>query len=253
MQGALAGAPMSLTFCPQEAVSSLVMSIIDPKPHEDPRAGELVFRDDLPDWYNNACLRITSDCDDLFYAKGYQRGAELLFEAANDPDSTERDFLVYPIVYLYRHSIELLLKRLIWNSQYLLDRELKPDEIGNLGRHRLEHLWRDAKPLLEEIVHRGMCREFDSRAMAGVEDQIRQLDKVDPDSYAFRYSKKKIIHSTPPSSSLPEDMTRFNVRHFAEMMGRLVAYLDGIDAGLCEMLDLKAEVEAQYRGEREYF
>ena len=45
-----------------------------------PRKGDLLFRDDLPDWHNNACLNVTWGDDQVGYTEGYQRGARLLVE-----------------------------------------------------------------------------------------------------------------------------------------------------------------------------
>ena len=51
-------------------------------------------------------------------------------------------FLIYPIVYLYRHHIELALKSLISLSGSLLDRLLGETDQKTIGRHDLADLWK---------------------------------------------------------------------------------------------------------------
>lgn len=74
-----------------------------------PRKGDKLFRGDLRDWKNNACLR---NGNEYAYREGYRRGAQILVRAVEETQS-DQDFLVYPIVFLYRHHIELALKRVI--------------------------------------------------------------------------------------------------------------------------------------------
>jgi hypothetical protein len=41
---------------------------------------------------------------------------------------SDQDYLVYPIMFLYRHHIELALKNIILRTPYLIDRALTDDE-----------------------------------------------------------------------------------------------------------------------------
>ncbi len=55
--------------------------------------------------------------------EGYRRGARLLVEHV-DEHARDQDFLVYPIMFLYRHHIELALKNIILQVPYVIEREL---------------------------------------------------------------------------------------------------------------------------------
>ena len=74
----------------------------------------------------------------------------------------------------------------------------------------------------------------------------RSITDVDPDSYSFRYT-----HSKKGVSSLPAELKRINLRHFAEMAERLADYLDAVDTAVGVVHDAKQEMEAEYR--REYW
>jgi hypothetical protein len=79
--------------------------------HDDlgpwPKKGNQLFKSDA-DWINNACLNFKEDQLNL-YAIGYKRAAELLLEHVKN-SGRDQDTLVYPIIFLYRHYLELRLK-----------------------------------------------------------------------------------------------------------------------------------------------
>jgi len=143
--------------------------------------------------------------------------------------------LVYPIIFLYRHHIELALKRMILRAPYLIERDLTEAEKQHLGKHRLDLLWQDLKPMLATICE-AADREMDSEDIEGIEDYIGQLMKLDPDSYSFRYAQSK-----KGAPSLPDDLMHINVRHFAGMMDRLGRYLSGIEAATDHLEELKSD------------
>jgi len=59
-----------------------------------------------------------------------------------------------------------------------------------------------------------------------------------PDSYSFRYT-----HSKKGVPSLPAELKRINLRHFAEMAERLADYLDAVDTAVGVVHDAKQEME----------
>jgi hypothetical protein len=201
-----------------------------------PRKGDLLFRDDLPDWHNDACLYTgQNDTAKHGYTEGYRRGAQLLVEHVAEHASNQ-DYLVYPVIFLYRHHIELALKNLIRQAPYLVERELTDPEKSHLGKHRLDLLWADVKAILKEICKKAGWGKLDPDDVEGIDAYIAQLSAMDPDSFAFRYA-----HAKDGAPSLATELKRINLRHFAELMERLANYLDGMDAALYELTERKAE------------
>jgi hypothetical protein len=201
-----------------------------------PRKGDKLFRGDLRDWKNNACLR---DGDECAYREGYRRGAQLLVQAVGET-GRDQDLLVYPIVFLYRHHIELALKRIIRQAPYLIERSLTKLENDHLGQHRLDWLWQDFKPMAAAISKAAGWDELPAEDVGGIDDYIRQLFEIDPRSYSLRYA-----HSKTGDPSLPKELTHINLRHFGELMERLSNYLEGLEAGSSHLVDLKQEMEAE--------
>jgi hypothetical protein len=75
-----------------------------------PRSGDQLFGPD-EDWDNNACINFTFDRFNL-YARGYLQAAELLVETIVNTHRSPHA-VVYPIAFLYRHYLELRLKKII--------------------------------------------------------------------------------------------------------------------------------------------
>jgi hypothetical protein len=222
------------------------MAVIEFNTPIPPRKGDHLFRGDLPDWPNNARLDIGSEGASLAYMKGYQRGAELLVQHVTE-HHLDKNVLVYPIVFLYRHHLELALKRIIRRSPRLLNRELTQNEIDHLERHRLNVLWDDLKPMFTEIFEAVGWNKPETADVEGVDDYVRQLSAVDLDSFSFRYP-----HSKKGERSLPEDLKHVNLRHFVELMSRIASYIDGIDTATSAVEGWRDDMEAEYSGDYSY-
>ena len=83
---------------------------------------------------------------------------------------------------------------------------------------------------------------LDPADIEGIDDYIAQLSAMDPDSYAFRYTRSK-----EGAHSLPPDVKRINLRHFAETIARLADYFEGLDAAVCGLADTKSEMQVEHR------
>jgi hypothetical protein len=195
-----------------------------------PRKSDRLFQLGLPNEPGNAYLRSGPDA----YTLSYRRAAQHLAEYAI-AHQHECATLALPIVFLYRHHVELALKRIIYCAPGILRRDLTDLEKKHLGEHRLDLLWEDLEPIFASIcdaVNFGKPLPDD---LYGVHEYIRQLSEVDPNSMNFRYWKSK-----KGQPALPTSFASFNIGHFSEMMGRLADFLDSLDTATTaasEMLD----------------
>ena len=205
-----------------------------------PSKADKLFRGDLRDWKSNACIR---PADEYAYREGYRRGAQILVRAVNRSER-DQDFLVYPIVFLYRHHIELALKAIIGRAPYLIERPLTKAETHHLLDHRLDLLWQDFKPMARDITKAAGWNDLPSADVEGIDNYIQQLCEVDPRSYSLRY-----CHAKNGDASLPKELTHINLRHFGELMERLANYLYGLEAATSHLEDLKQEMEADMASE----
>jgi len=176
-----------------------------------------------PDWQLNACVNYAFD--DLYaYAEGYKRAADILTEQLVANPSYGLDFAVYPLVFLYRHAIELQLKGIIRDGKRILGKGARPGQDSR--DHRLDRLWRLARPILEEVWPGAAGSTLDT-----IDRVLRELSQADPDSQAFRYDRDRKGLRTKPM------LTHVNIEQFGRLAQRTYGLLDGATTGLSELLD----------------
>ena len=96
-----------------------------------PRKGDRLF-DGAEDWYHNACLNWRYDNWEL-YASGYNTAGDILVQHIIDTRS-DRDTLVFPIVFNYRQYLELRCKEIIRVGKVLADEAAEfPRKPGKIG------------------------------------------------------------------------------------------------------------------------
>ena len=161
---------------------------------------------------------------DEVYARGYKSAAEFLIENIEDVNADilySQDYIIYPIMFLYRHYLELRLK----DIGYLLQKfNFYPRE--KILGHDLRGLWKEIRPLLEKIDDSFLHKYEDQ-----IEARIRELHNMDPRSLSFRYSK------TTKDVPTLQNYRRLNPSHIKKVMDELSKYLDTISIGLSGMID----------------
>ena len=142
------------------------------------------------------------------YASGYKRSADILIEHIRQQES-DQDLLVYPVIFLYRHYIELMLKAIITIGQRVegCDVQIPP-------HHKLENLWDDAKKII-----RTHFPEADNPASI-VGNQILEFAKLDNSGEECRYP---VLKSGEPSL---EQLDKIDLENFSQVIDRISVYLD---------------------------
>lgn len=178
-------------------------------------AGQQLFvRGD--DWHNNAMLWSHFAWD--IYAAGYKDAADALVATLAERKAP-LDSVIYPLVFLYRQGLELQLKLILPLARRLAGKKSVADH-----KHDLMPLWSELRRHLEQLDSLK-----DDKELPAIEDFIRQLDAVDPGSFAFRYPTTK-----KGEVSLPE-LRHINVRHLSEIIDSVFMMLGGIYSWLGEM------------------
>ncbi len=201
-----------------------------------PEKGTQVFGS-REDWHLNACLGYTAlDWRWDWYADGYKRAADMLVEQVEHTGS-DQDILVFPIVFLYRHYLEIRLKELLQVSSRCLD-----ESATEVPRHHdLIKLWTAVRPRLEKVWPEGEYHD-------DVEDLLKQFCRIDAGSFAFRYPVK--ADGTP---TLAEAGSHINLGRVRDAVAGVSTVLDGSSIGLGEYLKAKQEMEAEAYQEALYY
>lgn len=177
------------------------------------------------------------------YAEGYRRAGQILADHVIQ-NRWDTDFLVYPIMFLYRHNVELQVKRLIPLGASVMDQPINPaDEKALTESHDLNRLWSIFKPILSKAAKGGLFLPVNDIDAIG--SYIRQLHEIDQGSFAFRY----VVTKTGAPSIDKEKLPHINVSVLAECMEKLTGYLFGLGEAFREAWDIKCEMEAEARAE----
>ena len=137
-------------------------------------------------WRNNAYV----EPDWGLYVSGYKEAADSIVDNAEEFGV---DLLVYPVLFLYRHFLEIGLKYdLIVLRRYFREPPKLPTH------HRLDILWQEIRSLSE--------REWNSEEHTEYYDamghRINEFQQVDNQSFAFRYPVTK--QNTSTLDNLPD-------------------------------------------------
>jgi hypothetical protein len=193
------------------------------------------FFADGPDRRNNSCVgkQLFPHNGLRAYSDGFLLAARSLVDRIVEGKTTDLpiDAVVYPIVFLYRHHLELMLKRIRVSLAHATGK--KPEVV--LG-HDLSKLWVDALREVESFLGGVNWTQNQIASLL-----IQELSSVDPSGQAGRY---------PESTSRERHFLKFsvlNVRHFAETAERLSKYLGFILSLIDAAVDEKLEYEADMR------
>ena len=165
----------------------------------------------------NACLQNYMEFSQL--ARYYLESANALIEITFS-DSSKLDVYIYSAVFLYRHSVELWLKELIWMSNFVLGRGKTFPK-----KHDLMELWQSLKSNASSLLKSDF--PLNMNEVQYVETTIEEIMKYDPESDAFRYPLDKKMqrpHSDVNHVNVKSLYERFNQIH--EYFGRISYMID---------------------------
>lgn len=202
-----------------------------------PRKSDVLFGSGT-DWQAIAC--VASGFDDIIYQDGYRQAALRLVEYLCDKGSGQ-DFLVYPIIYLYRHHIELTLKSIVRTAYSLLDQTVTDKRSHPLTKHDLLKLWELARPLLDSVCEIADNSAFPLDDLEGLESYVKQLHEHDDDGQHFRYPT-----TTKGTPSLRPGLTTINIRNLSNALEKLADYLEETDNWLGDLIEAKAGYQARH-------
>jgi hypothetical protein len=152
----------------------------------------------------------------ISYSQAYIEAADRLVQTL---DKRSSDTLTLPIVFLYRHYVELTLKDLIIQGNKKYNKPLTKIQQGILVRHRIDLLWQELKPLLQQAHSAEKSEEIEA-----VEACLLEFSNVDESSFSFRYPVDKKNNPTLKNNPHLRALEYIDVRHLAEKMGSIDAF-----------------------------
>ncbi len=178
-----------------------------------PRKGQKAFG--LPD---RPALEAFFMPPDGAYLVGFKRAGDMIVAAAQ-AEGQHPDDLFFPVAYLYRHHLELMLKELVGLGVRVGSLEGCED---CLGQHNLHKLWNKAKQLIMEVWPDSPVDDLN-----GTEQMILEFHKLDPTGQAFRYARDK--HGAPHLQGAPQ---RIDLNKLKAAVDSVSTFLDASYAGI---------------------
>lgn len=178
-----------------------------------PKFGDQLFR---ADGENNKLAELElSGSKSFFISEGFKQAADIAVEKAITGDNLDKSTLVYPIVFNYRHFIELSLKSLL--QRYGPEVGVK----SNWNTHDLEKLWKSFSGMLDAY---GTADPDDIDSV--IFECIAEFSKIDPFSFSFRYPTDK------KGKEIKFDDAYLNLENLRDVMTAISNYFTGCDGYL---------------------
>ncbi|MFV0296090.1 MAG: hypothetical protein ACK5JT_08220 [Hyphomicrobiaceae bacterium] len=150
--------------------------------------------------------------------KGYRRSADALVDMAL-ADSNERDLLIYPILFLYRHALEL-------NLKYIINHYGRHVGVYPVWKsHEFQVLW----PRFRAVLDAFPTHDLDS-ADEFVGGVIAQFGNVEMSSNSHRYPYD--VHGNP----IPLVCDQLNLQTLKDVMTCVFRYFDETDDDLGDLI-----------------
>lgn len=178
---------------------------------------------------------------DLFlYARSFHTAAKVL--AAFQLDASPiADSDVSPVVFIYRHAVELHLKALVLGEggNFLAT---KPDTLSVHKTHSLSWLAQFVCQIITALKWEQEFRCEGIENLAAFKAVIEELNAVDPGSYVFRLPvSAEVLDSVPGGGKL-------TIRDFARRANALLELLDSTADALAAEWDLRSERPTEANG-----
>lgn len=145
---------------------------------------------------------------------GYMRAGAALVEQCQTSERGMRHEVVYPILFCYRHGLELAIK-------WIIERYGRYSNTRNEdhAHHNLWQLWKTCKQIIIEVGSDG-----DNESLQAVEQIVKDFHDLDKGSFSFRYAADKqgaVIRLPNASFDLA------NIRDVMEAVNNLFIGADG--------------------------
>jgi hypothetical protein len=175
--------------------------------------------------------------DDSFLADAFKEaGDKVIRELSRGEryEHAERFFL--PIAYLYRHSLELRMKKVISLAIELQLIEKEKKLSGILRGHNLHRLWNCVKKVAKAYWPNGPQEDLNAAGRI-----IQEFHNIDKSGQNLRYSKDLSGHSS--LEKLPESV---ELTHLQDVFNAIFNFLHGCETGLAYEIEMRSEMLSDF-------
>lgn len=157
--------------------------------------------------------------DSFAHPEAYRRAAEVLFDSVVE-SPCDRDAIMLPFLFLWRHHVEISLKRLISELNEASGRKAYPPPT-----HKLSCLWTEVRQALVKIWPKAS-----PEPLMAIGKAIEDLERLDATGEKWRYPTDRKGNSILPTG------LRFSLSRFHEVMQGISNLIDGCHSMASEYL-----------------
>lgn len=181
-------------------------------PYRWPKKGDRLLRE-TEDWNRGVSFSSDGISRHVHIWDGYMSAGKALVEDCRR-NPQERYFLIYPILFVYRHALELAMKWILtMYGGYRAD---------DIAHHDLWQLWKLCRQVIEATGD-------GSGSIDAVAIIIKDMHDLDKSALAFRYGMDK--NNKPPK--LPEGL--YDPENISDVMSGVGHFFDGADGMLSDL------------------
>ena len=184
------------------------------------------------DWRLNACLNYGADSW-FAYADGYRRAAELVTDYVRGRH-TDQDILIFPVLFLWRHHLEVKLKAIARKAARLLGEDWAPT-----ADHDLSQLFAPACLLLERCFDQ-FGQKLPRADLARVRTALARFKTIDARAMTFRYPEDLL------NTKHLEGVTHINFDVVANHMTQLSDVLENMESALYAFEEWQSDADSAY-------
>ena len=179
------------------------------------------------------------------YMLGYKEAADVIVDQAQEFGV---DLAVYPVMFLYRHYLEISLKYI-----FIVLRRYFEESSDLPGHHKLDVLWNDVRSLMEREWNSTDYKDY----YDAIEARIKEFHQIDKGSFSFRYPITKdnlssLSNIPNPNRTGNPSINLLQVKEIVhEMAGFLTGAVDMIDSYQTTKQDYLKWIQQDY-GESMY-
>lgn len=148
-----------------------------------------IYKNAYPNWQKSH--RQHNELFDL-YSRHFKEAADKLIDSIGENRGHPADSIINPALFLYRHSIELVLKAILYRIYNTLN--LDDDKIKEkLDGHKLNSLWSKVNNEIR-INYKYGSNDDDNNELKKIGALINELHETDDSSMLFRYPFDKKLN-----------------------------------------------------------
>ena len=198
-----------------------IFGSIDPSECVLPEKGDILIK--KPSDYRNLSIinRSTRLSNFMMPEAYYTIAIEALHKMREMQDNSVKDSIIYPILYNFRHYLEIIMKDSIRNFK-IAHKEITSQQIGYEGDHSLLKTWNKLKHYIS-FSENAVTEDFKS-----FEKLINEINRIDDQSFSFRYSYKAAKKIEKICEPIFKDMIDVDLENLEKVMKKMHRFIEGI-------------------------